>query len=209
MLTSKETGLLFTPENYDKTARGLKWMTRRIIKPQPEPWEANDAFLVRKKPEPLTVSMLASHCSYGTVGDRLYCKEAHYLYGHWNRTSYLLVDSVKVKWSFAPHRERGVKFLDNPPADIETDRTRCGWFKRSPLFMEKAYARLWLEITDVEVERLQEITETDAIAEGCCDAYGPDFHVGAFRRLWESIHGPGSWNINPWVWVLTYRKVEA
>jgi hypothetical protein len=54
---------------------------------------------------------------------------------------------------------------------------------------------------------LQDISETDAIAEGCVNAYGPDFHVGAFRQLWESINGSGSWDLNPWVWALTFRQI--
>lgn len=87
--------------------------------------------------------------------------------------------------------------------------------------MPRWASRITLEITRVRVERLQDISRADAKAEGChhddpcdhkrqsCDEIGcegPDYRVG-FRNLWESINGPDSWDANPWVWVVEFRRV--
>lgn len=62
-----------------------------------------------------------------------------------------------------------------------------------------------VELTEVHVERLHQITKEDALKEGC---EGPD-HKRIFMALWQSIHGVESWNQNPFVWVLSFRKVET
>ncbi len=94
-----------------------------------------------------------------------------------------------------------------------------GWRWRrdnlSPLYMPKEAARLWLEITGVQVERLTCISRDDAKAEGMWPgANGLEQAAGrshgnaqlAFQELWESIHGAGSWDLNPWVWVIGFRN---
>ena len=93
---------------------------------------------------------------------------------------------------------------------------------RPSIFMPRWVSRITLEITDVRVERLQDISEADAIAEGV--EYLPDvggwrcymnerggytYAVTSYRSLWESINGPGSWAANPWVWVIGYRRVTT
>ena len=203
--TVKETSILFTPENIDKTERGDKTCTRRLsgldkVNENPGEWavlcHSTDDPVWRFAHKTKTVSqgggIVSIRCPFGTVGDWLYVKE------NWCPRSdgALLLERVQK-----PFYKIG---------DGENDMAKPkAWKWRSPLFMPKWAARLWLEITEVRVERVQEITETDAIAEGCIDAYGPDFHVGAFRKLWESINGPGSWNRNDWVWVIGFRKVKA
>jgi hypothetical protein len=109
-----------------------------------------------------------------------------------------------------------------------------GW--RSPIFMTRAASRITLEITDVRVQRVQEITEADAMAEGVkCEWYDDDGtpasgcwwdyerkcwsgafenHAearGSFRTLWDSINAKRGypWADNPWVWVITFRRVEG
>lgn len=90
---------------------------------------------------------------------------------------------------------------------------------RSPLFMPRWASRLLLEITSVRVEWLKGITEEDAIAEGCI-GHPVDGHAGfpiglspvdEFRSGWDQINGkkPGrSWADNPWVWVISFRRME-
>jgi len=77
--------------------------------------------------------------------------------------------------------------------------------------MPKTLARIWLRVVDVRAERLQEITETDAISEGTTGGGShPYFWVGAFRYLWDSINakrGHG-WEMNPWVWVVEIERVD-
>lgn len=88
--------------------------------------------------------------------------------------------------------------------------------------MPRWASRLTLIVTDVRVERLQDISEDDAIAEGVeevsddgpvltgipCGTIYAD-HRSAFRDLWNSLHGPGSWDANPWVAAITFRPVFA
>lgn len=96
------------------------------------------------------------------------------------------------------------------------------------MFMPRWASRITLEVTSVRVERLQDISEADAMAEGI--TYGPTFDeegrsggyhwdrsrededvyptaVQAYRQLWMGINGPDSWDANPWVWVLEFRRL--
>ena len=71
----------------------------------------------------------------------------------------------------------------------------------SSMFMPKAAARIWLKVTDVRVERLQEITDDGARHEGVENRE-------AFRELWGKINGESSWDNNPYVWVIKFERVE-
>jgi hypothetical protein len=80
---------------------------------------------------------------------------------------------------------------------------------RNARFMPRRFSRTTLTVTDVRVQRLQEIAEADAVAEGvtpympCCpDDTTPA--ADAFMDLWNSLHGPEAWDANPWVWVKTF-----
>jgi len=74
---------------------------------------------------------------------------------------------------------------------------------KSPLFMPRKASRFTLEVTAVRVEALHTISEDDAMAEGA-EHPSRDW----YRNLWESIHGEGSWEFNPWVRVITFRIIE-
>jgi hypothetical protein len=77
--------------------------------------------------------------------------------------------------------------------------------------MPRWASRITLEITNIRVERLNEITRGGAMAEGCPFpnmADGPDPREW-FSDLWESINGKGSWDANPWVWVIEFRKLDG
>jgi len=84
------------------------------------------------------------------------------------------------------------------------------------VFMPRRLCRITLEIVSVRVERLDDIGEDDAKAEGAPCELGEleRLILGAkaryrsgFIRLWESINGPGSWDLNPWVWVVEFRRI--
>ena len=80
---------------------------------------------------------------------------------------------------------------------------------RKPIFMPCWASRIALEVTGVRVERLNAISADDAEREGC--GFGVNDETGGprarFWTLWESINGPGSWNLNPWVWVITFKRI--
>lgn len=100
---------------------------------------------------------------------------------------------------------------------------RSPW--KSPMFMPKKAARIWLRVTDVRAERLQEISEADAKAEGLCAWIGGaketryGIQIGdvwesdprkTYARLWDSLNAKRwySWESNPWVWVYTFERTE-
>ena len=85
-----------------------------------------------------------------------------------------------------------------------------GW--KPSIFCKREHSRILLEITGVRVERLQDISDEDAIAEGAAGGHGsiPGYNYAAtplehYRHIWESINGPGSWDVNPWVWVIEFK----
>ena len=119
---------------------------------------------------------------------------------------------------------------------LATGRGRAApaWFKRPAIFMPRVASRLLLEVASVRVERLNDCSEADAYAEGvepvvvpvCCGephrenhgVLGVETHccgspmederaIPAYRALWEQINGPGSWDANPWVWVVEFKRV--
>jgi hypothetical protein len=83
---------------------------------------------------------------------------------------------------------------------------------RPSIHMPRWASRITLKITDVRVERLQDITEDDARAEGCKETHlYNDLYFTAyaqFGELWGSINGPGSWDENPWVWALEFEVIK-
>lgn len=103
---------------------------------------------------------------------------------------------------------------------------RAWGFKRRPsIHMPRAASRITLEITGVRVERLQDISEADAIAEGIEPDVQPgdpvplwrNYSTGntticpiySYQTLWESINGDGSWAANPWVWCVEFSRTKS
>lgn len=94
--------------------------------------------------------------------------------------------------------------------DADDDKTR--W--TPSIFMPRWASRITLEITGVRVERLQDISDQDCMAEGITDMVFPmrnglSIPRNSYADLWESINGPGAWDKNPWVWVIEFRRAES
>lgn len=144
------------------------------------------------------------------VGDTLWVQEA------WQTH----VDLDKVKPSELP-RDTAIQY----PATYD------GWVsrKRPGMFMPRWASRIDLRVTAVKVERVQDISEAEAIAEGCGDAAHPDMAalfadnpsayavhmattgidpVTLFEVLWDSIHGDGAWERNDWVAAYTFERLK-
>lgn len=169
-------------------------------------------------------------------GDHIWVKETYYAYGYWDETGYLtkkkgqtqyefidLTVTRNYKYLFETDTEKPNKILNN---NAVVDGL-YGWFKRSSLFMPKVDARIWLEVTNVRCERLQDITEADAIAEGILSKvdetgwdtiyqiYLPDAKnwwaknpIESFSSLWEMINGQDAWLNNPWVFVYEFKRIS-
>jgi hypothetical protein len=173
-----------------------------------------NTLLKEKQRDPMRIPS----CPYGRIGDRLWIKEAWT--GTWHPTrqseTHILLH----------YRADGGERFVNAPEDYVLPKAAAkvgNWV--TPLFMSRWASRITLEIMDVRVERLQDISEEDCIAEGIepvaqlgiirtCgwkDYSGKT--VGflspreSYKSLWESINGAGSWNLNPLVWCLSFRKI--
>jgi hypothetical protein len=197
----KARPILFSAEMVCALLAGTKTQTRRIVKPQPPcgcEYVINGAYNAAlchsiERPEvwvPPTARSVDHRlpCPYGQPGDRLWVKET------WCE----LDDGVD-----RPIAYRADNWTECPSADGK-------W--RPSIFMSRAASRITLEITAVRVERLQEISEADAKAEGCIVDpwhYPCSLTPGksTYCTLWESINGPGSWEANPWVWVIEFRRI--
>lgn len=132
----------------------------------------------------------------------------------WVREAFAIVGSVDPGWTL--YRANGYEAecarhgFDKP----YPDESLASW--RPSIHMPRWASRLTLLVTDVRVQRLQEISSADAIAEGCppyansatidCDTSNPR---DDFKRLWNSIHGPDAWDANPWVAAISFRTIHA
>lgn len=173
-----ERPILFSGEMVLAILDGRKTMTRRVVKPQPEP-DTDCPHHVGTG-----IERKARICPYGKPGDRLWVRE-----------------------TFCSFPDGNIFYR----ADNDERAPMKGW--KPSIFMPRALSRITLEIKNVRVERLQDISENDAKAEGTDGerylGQGFDHCVyrEAFRTLWESINGPGSWESNPWVWVVEFKQI--
>lgn len=141
-------------------------------------------------------------CPFGNAGDRLWVRET-------------FMDLTGTGIEATSGKFEGFAYRADTPAGSYGDDVRKEYgLKWTPsLHMPRKACRIMLEITAVHVERLNDISHEDAKAEGCCYGRGggvPDFAVTPadhFPTLWASIYGVDSWNANPWVWVIEFRRV--
>lgn len=210
----KERPILFTPANALKCHDGTKTQTRRILKHQPGKfvhieyderkgwqywWDVGTSGMpdVSQEYAPLK-------CPYGHPGDRLWVREAFALWREgFDRRGHVIYR--------ADMKDKAGEDFSRP--DL------MGLSKWYPsIHMKRIYCRTVLEITEIRVQRLQEISEEDAKAEGAypppagTDDDGAHFDSGTCRDgfidLWRSINGPGSWAANPWVWCVSFKRVQ-
>ncbi len=252
---SKERGVLFNAEMVRAILDGRKTQTRRVIKPQPfdRSWSRHDHQIViesgRANRGDEIDGLIAyskssggewhAKCPLGQPGDRLWVRET------WGVVSHAFNDDgFRIPWT--PHRP-STRVHELPfgngyysghviyradggfiwSGDDDGDGERTAW--HPSIHMPRKTSRIDLLITGVRVERLQDISEEDARAEGVtriennygngpayCDYLLPDLNDTAewyahakhsFQSLWRSTYGADSWQLNPWVWVIEFERL--
>jgi hypothetical protein len=194
----KSTGLIFSSSMVKALLAGTKTQTRRVIRNVPD-----DTIEILPVPDkrwrPYDRQFLSTghgfRCPYGVAGDQIWVRET------WQ-------NDPAGKWGTC-YRASGHNQL-------------CkfhGHLWRPSIFMPRWASRITLELTRVRVEKLQSISEEDAVAEGCVGGMGQATikserfgccmpgAVYQYAVLWDSLHGEGNWAENPWVWVLEFRKL--
>jgi hypothetical protein len=210
---------------------GSKTQTRRALKVRcQEIGERNDGSRWPWSENPNTAGDHWHACPYGQPGDRLWVRET-FLDTQGTGIEHRDESGLRHRYAFA---------ADCAPGSYGDQARKDYGLKWKPsIHMPRAASRILLEIVSVRVERLQDISDEDAIAEGiepnwCGDLSkgpngfggegwvpdcgwinylsGPDGEeahtaVESYRTLWESINGAGSWEANPWVWVVEFKRV--
>lgn len=199
----KNKPILFSAPMIRALLDGCKRMTRRVVKCEGEPFPSASGAVLDVGPGQSIRELV---CPYGQTGDLLWVKEnwAQRLdRDHLNGTQ-LYAAGVREAWYWA----------DGPSKCCNTGCAGAAGRVRTARFMPRWASRITLRVTDVRVQRLQEITEAEALAEGAAPMLVPPDggscpHVEGFRVLWDSIHGPESWGRNPWVWVICFETIKA
>lgn len=196
----KERPILFSTPMVRALLAGTKTQTRRVVKPQPP---ADHGVLLVDKIYPVVIDRYGEDqpgaerygittedgdwcvpCPYGQPGDRLWVRET------WAPLTNGYAYAADPIWNASPSGR---------------------W--RPSIHMPRAASRILLEVTGVCAQRLQDISDADAKAEGValtprtCTMYDGIWR-DAYRDLWESINGKFSWSRNPWVWVVEFKRIE-
>jgi len=218
-----ERGMIFNGEMVRAILDGRKTQTRRVMKPQPEVcprgghWWPSNVFKTMLHVEEEMQNgkggwggLVGDACPFGDVGDRIWVRETWAEAGAGNvGGSRCRAPDLKLYRAHVPSHYENV-----PPAE------EIRW--TPSIHMPRWASRILLEITDVRVQRLNSISEGDACAEGVefdcmhcdgpfggCDCTQPDSAEEAFAALWKSIYGKESWQANPWVWVIEFKRIEG
>lgn len=234
----KTKPILFSSPMVRAILNGTKTQTRREVKPQPSTYHDEEPYWFiggyRVWRHTGTFNTLRTggkevSCPFGDVGDRL-----------WVRETFALEHQVETDQK-PPHNDRRPIKYEGYEDDYwvqphyrATDETphlayedmpegvdhMCRW--RPSIHMPRWASRITLEITKVRVQRLNEISDEDALAEGIqksrdeygyqADSEGRHYSgdpIESFAGLWEFCYGDGSWEANPLVWVIEFKRVDV
>lgn len=225
----KERPIIFSGPMVRALLAGIKTQTRRVLKPQPTDLDHRHSVTT---PDNLATAVASANkargprapatvCPYGVPGDCLRVRETFFAYGRWGtrysntrqREEWHFVDmTIECGMSYR-YAEAGADFALSTRGDAA-----ASWHKRPAIFMPRVASRIVLENTSIRIERLNDCSVQDAVAEGIGfdpgfielrtrDDKHPSSAIASYRRVWESINGIGSWEQNPWVWVVEFRRM--
>lgn len=242
----KSRPILFSGAMVRAILDGTKTQTRRVVKGIPSwdhcgrdimDWGLSDCYTDEQGIHWLDVQTDVddnSHnqikCPYGQVGDRLKVKESAWMWCA-KLISGLTKKTNKPKVCWVECRNVNPIYCEDqaespthvPAGSVEKiGNLTYQWRKKIGRFLPAWASRIELEITGIRVERLNEISEDDAVTEGILpDETLPNSHwkqygmnggtrcpIFSYQTLWESINGPGSWAKNPFVWVLEFKRIS-
>lgn len=196
----KERPILFNTPMVQAILDKRKTQTRRIIKPQPfedtfetglyHPAKIDEDGELYPGPETFGISTSdwSIKCPYGQIGDVLWVRET------W----------LKCQDGYIFRADH----FGNKTMTSENGKTFDASVKWKPsIHMPREACRLFLEITDIKVEMLQDISVEDAIAEGIIHK-SMNCPKVEFQQLWQTVYGDESWESNPFVWVVEFKQVE-
>lgn len=215
--------ILFNTEMVRAILDGRKTCTRRAIKPQPDEKHKFPLGFVTDSTEKKKAGCFGFGIDeYGgsiqyakppyQPGDILYVRET---WQCWRAHRYEATADIRfraggddVRLQFANGNTDSINRLDYDTF-VHKWFSHYGEWKQS-LFMPKEAARIWLKVTDVRVERLQDMTDDDAEAEGCFDytSTALGFLDGGIPYIKKSDLDRYGWNANPWVWVIKFERCE-
>jgi hypothetical protein len=205
----KELPMIFPTPSVQAILEGRKIMDRRVVKADLDSrgvrftnrWEDWHGNIVK--------------CPFGKSGDILWVRETFKVEGSMSHGQSVLGVTYKANDRWVENESKEVFNIYH--------RGNTGW--RPSTQLPKNAARIWLQVEDIKVERLQDISEEDARAEGLKVQqtklgesyfdYTTGYHNGlfkpraSFRTLWQSLHGPESWEANPWVWAVTFKVLST
>lgn len=247
----KDRPILFSAPMVRAILAGTKTQTRRVLPTMttlgrveyPGRRDRKGYSHVNWLDTPDGIAAAVRECRHGQPGDRLWVRETFFAWGRWE-TRYS-AKKGRDEWHFVDMTLECGKAYEYPatggqPQPMGGARHRVRktptWWKRPAIHMPRAASRITLQITSVRVERLQEISEADALAEGISSVRSqswdrqqfPEWRflfdaavqagtkpplgpspAEAFEKLWVSINGDASWDANPWVWAITFNRIES
>ena len=242
-----ERPILFSAEMVRAILKGDKTQTRRVIKPQPQGhhWEMLPGYQLKHTEAVMAngkVAVMFRHtipqnpspdfnnawipCPYGAPGDLLWGREtcwAESVGEGGDGVRYAADHAWRIIENTQEASEVWCQLLQYGGDYGHHNESNIG--RRVPsIHMPRWASRITLRITDVRVERLHDISEDDARAEGATPATEPPTaaalmsavgrgawfmpHRSAFANIWNTINGPSAWDANPWVWALSFERVK-
>ncbi|CAM7935369.1 Morphogenetic protein [Atlantibacter hermannii] len=216
----KERGMIFNGEMVRAILDGRKTQTRRIVKLSHERGMKNPVVRGKNGEASYVGCRLAAMlCPFGQPGDRIWVRETF--------QGPLVSEDLFEEYRAYPEKFEKPQYCEyaadggtKPEYYDLDDNLRHGW--RPSIHMPRWASRILLEITGVRVELLNKICEGDAQAEGVAQLrggfwkhYQPGWTQhqlsarGSFVTLWKSIYGEESWNSNPWVWVIEFKRIDG
>lgn len=198
----KEHPIHFNPEMAAALWNGNKTQTRRKVKQSHKAKDGNSIYRI-----PTTKAAFTP--PHGCEGGKLWVKESYRVFISTNpaHANDLLCNHYTIEYKAGAKRDVNVLVNSDDDKMLKKKAANPSGKWQPSIFMPKILCRLYLDISEIRIERLQNITEEDAKAEGAVMENGS--YVEDYKRIWEKIDGIGSWDIVEfvWVYVFTVRKV--